>query len=83
MTGKSNVVPVHKKIEPCHSSYYSEESTKSHAWRARVLCVFMYSRDWRASALGVLTCVHACYDEIFYFLACFRAWCAYVRAFLL
>ena len=34
-------------------------------------------RAWRALVLGVLTCVHACYDEMFYFLTCLRTWCIY------
>ena len=31
----------------------------------------------RACVLGVLLCVHACYDEMFYFLTCLRTWCMY------
>ena len=30
-----------------------------------------------ASMLGVLACVRACYDEMFYFLTCLRTWCVF------
>ena len=50
------------------------------AWRAYVLGVLACLRAYvvacqRASVLGVLTCAHACYDEMFYFLTCLRTWC--------
>ena len=35
-------------------------------------------RVWRACILGVLAGVRACYDEMFYFLTCFHAWCAFL-----
>ena len=35
-------------------------------------------RVWRACILGVLAGVRACYDEMFYFLTCLHAWCAFL-----
>ena len=31
-----------------------------------------------AAVLGVLACVHACYDEMFYFLTCLCTWWAFL-----
>ena len=32
----------------------------------------------RDCVLGVLACVRACYDEMFYFLMSLRTWCAFL-----
>ena len=34
-----------------------------------------------ASVLGVLACMHACYDEMFYFITCLPTWCAFYQIF--
>ena len=51
----------------------------SRAWRAYV---FACLHAWHAYVLKCLVCfpvyVHACYDDMFYFLTCFRTWCAFL-----
>ena len=71
-------------------SLRSLESAKSHAWPALHVYVLACSRAWcayvltcmRAYVLGVLVrvraCVHACFDEMFYFLTCLSTWCAFL-----
>ena len=50
--------------------------------RAYVLGVLTCSACMRAYVLGVLVrvraCVHACFDEMFYFLTCLSTWCAFL-----
>ena len=47
------------------------------AWRFCVLTCLACLRAWRVYmlVLGVLTCMHVCYDEMFYFLTCLCTWC--------
>ena len=71
-------------------SLRSLESAKSHAWPALHVYVLACSRAWcayvltcmRAYVLGVLVrvraCMHACFDEMFYFLTCLSTWCAFL-----
>ena len=45
------------------------------AWPAYVLACSRAWQAWRARVFDVLACLRVCYDEMFYFLTCLRAWC--------
>ena len=47
------------------------QSTSSCAWHAHVLGVL-------TCLVCLRTCVRTCYDEMFYFRACLRTWCAFL-----
>ena len=52
------------------------ESAKSRACVLACLCASVLA-CLSASVLGVLACVRACCDKMFYFLTCLRTWCAF------